>query len=242
MRLRIEIVTAATELPWSKVLAPGRGFAYQLLGKADPALGRRLHASGWGPHGMVPIGYSAPVFPAAPRRRGAYAVGGRGVLEFGSPLPEVVAAWAQELRRCEVLDWGGAAFRVTRVEAVDPPEFASGTARLRTSTPVVLKGAGRDDEGTRTTRQAWVLPAEPEFPAYFERNLCRKAETLGLTPDVHLEAIGWIGPKRSFVVGNGAKPGAAVEVGLRGSPEVLRAIWSWGLGQANSAGFGWIGQ
>jgi CRISPR-associated endoribonuclease Cas6 len=189
---------------------------------------------------MVPFGHGAPTFPGAARKRGAYAIGGRGVIEFGSPIPEVVEGWAQELRRQELIDWGGAAFRLTRMTAVDPPDFSSGTARMRTSTPVVMKASGRDDQGTRTTRQAWVLPAEPEFPAYFEQNLRRKAESLGLSAEVSLESITWVGPKRSFVVGGGAKPGAAMEVDLRGEPETLRAIWSWGLGQANAAGFGWV--
>jgi CRISPR-associated endoribonuclease Cas6 len=67
-------------------------------------------------------------------------------------------------------------------------------------------------------------------------NLRRKAETLGLDP----EAVTWAAPKRSFAVSDGLKPGAAVEVELRGAPRTLQAVWSWGLGQANSAGFGWV--
>jgi hypothetical protein len=104
----------------------------------------------------------------------------------------------------------------------------------------VMKGSGRDTQGERTTRQAWVLPTEAEFPVYFEGNLRRKAETLGLDAGISLESITWVGPKRSFVVGDGAKPGAPVEVELRGAPETLQAIWSWGLGQANAAGYGWV--
>jgi CRISPR-associated endoribonuclease Cas6 len=115
-----------------------------------------------------------------------------------------------------------------------------GAARLRTRTPVVMKGSGRDDSGQRTTRQAWVLPTEPEFHHYFEQNLRRKAETLGLAPEVALEQISWVGPKRSFADGDGLKPGAAVEAVLRGDPVVLNAIRDWGLGQANAAGFGWV--
>ncbi len=120
------------------------------------------------------------------------------------------------------------------------PSFASGYARLRTTTPVVIKGSGRNGEGQRTTRQAWLMPTEPEFPVYFTGNLRRKAETLGLDPEVSLECITWIGAKRSFAVGDGMKTGAPVEVELRGAPETLQAVWSWGLGQANSAGFGWV--
>jgi CRISPR-associated endoribonuclease Cas6 len=240
MRLRLTIMTSAAELPWRSVLAPGRGIAYDLLSRTKPELGRRLHNAGRGPYGLVPIGYSAPTFPVAKRQRGMYAAGGNGVVEFGSPLPEVVEAWAQAMRGVSVLDWGGVALRVKSVSILEPPEFASGQARMRSQTPVVMKGSGRDVTGVRRTRQAWLLPLEPEFPLYFAQNLRRKAETVGLAPDVHLDAITWVGAKRSFAVSCGAKPGAPVEVDLHGDPEVLRAIWSWGLGQANAAGFGWV--
>jgi CRISPR-associated endoribonuclease Cas6 len=139
-----------------------------------------------------------------------------------------------------MLDWGGVAFRLTGVTAVDPPDFTSGTARMKCVTPVVMKGSGRSDSGERTTRQAWLLPTDPEFPAYFSHNLQRKMETLGLAAKVVLEGVTWVGPKRSFAVGSGLKPGAPIEAELRGDPEGLQALWSWGLGQANSAGFGWV--
>jgi CRISPR-associated endoribonuclease Cas6 len=240
MRLRVDVVTAAAEVPWPKVLAPGRGIAYDLLARAAPDLGRQLHGTGWGEHRMAPFGHGAPVFPNAPRRRGAYAAGGAGAVEFGSPLLAVVEAWARGLRRRELLDWGGVAMRITGVCLVEPPEFSSGHARLRTETPVVLKGSGRDGQENRSTRQAWLLPTEPEFPVYFQQNLRRKAETLGLSPEVKLDAVTWVGTKRSFAVGDGAKPGAPVEVDVSGEPATLQALWSWGLGQANSAGFGWV--
>ncbi|MEU3232359.1 CRISPR-associated endoribonuclease Cas6 [Nocardiopsis alba] len=138
------------------------------------------------------------------------------------------------------MDWGGTALHVESVDLLPPPDFATGRAVFRTSTPVVMKGSGQNEHGERTTRQAWVLPTEPEFPAYFEGNLRRKAMTLGTDPDVSVQEITWVGPKRSFAVGKGKKPGAAVEASIHGAPETLRSIWSWGLGQANSAGFGWV--
>jgi CRISPR-associated endoribonuclease Cas6 len=242
MRLRVEVVTTATEVPWPQVLAPGRGLAYDFLGRVAPELGRQLHSAGWGPHGMVPFGHSAPIFPKAPRQRGKYAAGGRGFLEFGSPLTEVVDAWAAALRQREILDWGGVALRITSIVAVEPPPYESGYARMRTSTPVVMKGDGRLPDGSRGTRQAWLLPTETEFASYFQRNLQRKLETLGIDGEVSLEGIPWVGAKRSFGVGGGLKPGAPLEAELRGDPTALRALWSWGLGQANSAGFGWVSQ
>ncbi len=189
---------------------------------------------------MGPFGHGPPVFPSAHRRPGVYAVGGQGSVELGSPLAAVVQAWATSLAAQRVIDWGGTEFHIQRAQVVEPPSFASGYARLRTTTPVVMKGSGRDEEGRRVTRQAWLLPTDSEFPVYLTGNLRRKAETLGLDPDVTLERITWIGTKRSFAVSNGLKTGAAVEVELRGAPETLQAMWSWGLGQSNSAGFGWV--
>lgn len=240
MRIRLSVTTSATALPWDAVLAPGRGVVYDVLGRVAPELGRRLHEEGVGPHGMTPFSYGAPAFPSAKRMRGRYAIGGSGVVEFGSPLPEVTEALARGLATREILDWGGTALRVTKVEAREPPDFSSGQARLRTTTPVVLKGSGRNVDGGRETRQDWLLPTETSWPVAFQKNVIRKAETLGIDPDVELESVTWTGAKRSFRVGQGAKPGAPVEVSLSGAPKTLRALWSWGLGQANAAGFGWV--
>lgn len=219
------------------VLAPGRGLAYHWLAEADPDLADALHERRCGPYGMVPFGYSAPRFPHARLRKGAYAAGGAGFVEFGSPLPEVMAAWTWALQDREYLDWGGVALRITRVQVFDPPRFASGTTTLRTTTPVIMKVSGDDQRRA----SPWVLPTEAGFASAVVHNLRRKAETLGLSPDIDLQAITWVGAQRSFTVGQGAKPGAPIEACLSGEPETLQAIWSWGLGQANSAGFGWIG-
>lgn len=240
MRVRLSVTTSASELPWENVLAPGRGVVYDVLGRVAPELGRELHERGLGPYRMTPFGYGAPAFPGARRGRGKYAVGGRGVIEFGSPVPEIAEALGRGLVARELLDWGGVAFRLTGLEVVPPPVCSSGRVRLRTATPVVLKGSGRNDGGVRVSRQAWLLPDEPQWAEYFQGNLMRKAETLGLDSGVALESVTWIGAKRSYRVGDGAKPGAPVEVELSGPPETLRALWSWGLGQANSAGFGWV--
>jgi CRISPR-associated endoribonuclease Cas6 len=240
VRIRVGVTTSATVIPWDSVLAPGRSLVYDVLARTAPALGEQVHRDGWGSHRMAPWGHGAPVFPKARRIRGSYAAGGSGMVEFGSPVPQVVEALGQGLARCEVVDWGGVALRLTGLTVVEAPPFTDGRAVFRTVTPVVMKGSGRNGDGARTTRQEWLLPGEPSWPEYFQGNLARKAETLGLKPEVQVESVDWIGPKRSFRVGEGAKPGCPVEVTLSGEPEVLGALWSWGLGQANSAGFGWI--
>ncbi|WP_233508267.1 CRISPR-associated endoribonuclease Cas6 [Spongiactinospora gelatinilytica] len=213
---------------------------YDVLAREAPAVGTQLHDQGAPPYGMVPIGHGAPIFPKAERRRKAYPVGGRGEIEFGSPMFDLVAILAQGFKRRELLDWGGVALRVLNVVTVEPPAFKDGRARFRAVTPVVMKGSGRDSTGRVVTRQGWLLPTDFEFPVFFQNNLRRKAETLGLDPEVSLTAITWVGAKRSFSVGPGSKPGAPLEVELTGPPQTLQAIWSWGLGQANLAGFGWI--
>ena len=240
MRLLVSLGTTATRLPWDEVQRPGRPLLYDLLRVGAPLLGDKLHAEGIGPHGMVPFGHSAPVFPSAARRRGEYAIGGSGLLEFGSPMPTVVEAFAKGMVGRPLIDWGGVALRVRGVSLVEPPEFASGRAVFQTVTPVVMKGSGKDSEGVRTTRQAWLLPQDVEFPAYFAQNLRRKAETLGLGDDLHLNSIIAVGPKRSFAVKGGKKVGATMQVELGGDPAILRALWAWGLGQGNAAGFGWV--
>lgn len=241
MRLRVYVRTAARELPWVEVQRPGRGLCYRLLQESDPALAGRIHERGWGRHHMAPFGYSPPIFPNASKLHGRYSLGGGpGYLELGSPLVSVVEGWAKALAGQPILDWGGTALHVRNIELVDPPPFEDGMAVMSTVTPVTMKGSGLDDDGRRTTRQAWLLPGEPEFAGYLAQNLRHKAESLGLEPDVALEQIMWVGAKRSIDVEKGKKIGARLGVALRGSPEVLSVIWSWGLGQATSAGFGWV--
>jgi CRISPR-associated endoribonuclease Cas6 len=240
MRIRMRIATSAPAIPWAEVLRPGIGLAYEWMGVGDPALGDRLHSECYGPHGFAPFGHGAPWFPGAAKVRGSYAAGGEGILEFGSPVPEVIEAWTKGLAVHGVLDWGGTALRVRGLELVEPPPFSSGSARFRTVTPVVMKGSGFDEAGVRVTRQAHLVPTDVEFPAYLAGSLRRKAETFGLGDDVALESIGWVGPKRSFAVKSGLRVGAAVEVTVTGAPEILRALWSSGIGQGTASGFGWI--
>jgi CRISPR-associated endoribonuclease Cas6 len=242
----LEFHTGAKELPWPEVLAPGRALSYALLERGAAALGAALHKEGYGPYGMVPFGYGAPVFPAARRRRGVYAADGPGVVELGSPVMEVVEGWAAALSGMPVVAWGATAFIVDRVVPVEAPTFASGRAVFRTTTPVVTKAVLPRDADGHGGASPWRLPGEPEWDVYVQNNLRRKAETLGLDPEVTLERVNWVGPKRSFAVGGvtgggGKKPGACVEVTVTGAPETLAAINDWGLGQANAAGMGWIG-
>ncbi|MFF1788060.1 hypothetical protein ACFVX9_16585 [Kitasatospora sp. NPDC058243] len=246
------IHTAARRIPRGEVLAPGRGLVYDLLGRAAPELGQALHTDGWGRFGMVPFGYSGPAFPAAGRPGPAGLPStGPGILEIGSPLPAVAEGIRAGLDRLPVIAWGATAFHVTGVEEVPAPDFADGVALLRTVTPAVMKGGGFNATKNRAARatpgeprQGWLLPGEVSWDAYTAQNLVRKARTLDLPEGVRLEAVTWVGPRASFVTGGGGnrggKPGAHVEVRVAGDPVTLRALWAWGIGQANSSGFGWV--
>ncbi|HEY9390504.1 MAG TPA: CRISPR-associated endoribonuclease Cas6 [Mycobacteriales bacterium] len=240
MRLRIELTTRATVIPWDDVLRPGRGVIYHLLGRSAPMVAGRLHEQGWGPHRMVPFGYGAPVFPRARTRRGRYAAGGPGTWELGSPLPGMVDTWVEALSGQDILSWSGIPLRIRGLVPMAPPSFASGRAEFRTSTPVVTRAPVLTRGGEGVRRSADLLPYEDGFIAAFTHNLRHKAETLGMEPNITVERVTWVGAKRSFAVKDGRQVGAPLGVELRGSPALLRALWCWGLGHANSAGFGWI--
>jgi len=246
MRLRIQICTRAREIPWGNVLAPGRGIVHDALRRNAPALAEEIHESGWGPHRIAPFGYSAPMFPNAPRLRRKYAAGGAGYLEFGSPLPELVQALALDFMNParSLLDWGGVALQVGSVTVQQPPSFTTGRARLRTASPLHLVEHRRPEPGGERLPDRTLLPDDAAFPVALERNLNRRAETFGHAADVCLEGITWFGPRRSFrVTGkghSGSRVGAPVEVELTGSAGALSALWSAGLGQQTGAGFGWV--
>jgi CRISPR-associated endoribonuclease Cas6 len=239
VRLVCEVSTRADHLPWDNLIKPGRGIVYGALRAADPALADRLHEHGWGRWRMAPFGYGAPTFPRARRTRGVYTVAGPGRVEIGSPVTEILHAIADGLAGQKMWDWGGTALHVRNISAVFPPRYTERIARFRAQA-VLLKGSNRDEDGAYARTQHWLLPGEPEWPVYFERNLRRKAETLDLDPAVSLEQVTWIGPKRSMGVGKGRNVCAGVEVVVSGPPATLQAIGDWSLGVNGSAGFGWI--
>ncbi|WP_233870591.1 CRISPR-associated endoribonuclease Cas6 [Streptomyces sp. ST2-7A] len=189
---------------------------------------------------MVPFGHGAPVFPLAHRVRGRYAAGGPGTVEFGSPVPQLAETPRKGFAERELLDWGGVALRLTRIEVIPPTGVLLRPGPVAHLNPGGHEGASRDEGGERVSRPPWLLPDHEEWGKYIEGNLVRKAETLGMDPAVKLEAVTRVGSQRSFRVGGGARPGAPVEMALSGPTETLRTLWSRGLGQANAAGFGWI--
>lgn len=250
MRLRVHINTRASEIPWDNVFAPGRGTIYSALKRRAPQLGAVIHTQGWGPHKMAPFGHSAPTFSRSLCVRGKYAVGGAGYLEFGSPLPELINALECDLRMIPILDWGGVALNVDNVTRVAAPAFSSGRAKLRTTSPTIVRAEATRDPERELVRGRWLLPGDLGFDVALSHSLRRRCETFG-HDGVQLQGITWIGPRRSFsVVGHGSegsptvkrgqKSGAPIEVDVSGTPAALQALWSAGIGGATSAGFGWV--
>lgn len=241
MRVRVHVYTAAASIPWPELHRPGRSLVYSLLRQQAAGLAEQLHGDGWR-RGMVPFGFCPPVFPEAARTSGVYAAGGAGWLEIGTPVTEVARAVAEGLegRVGGYIDWGGVALRVNSAEVVDPPaELASGQVVWRTSTPVCVKAHDNRQGETR-----WLMPEDGGWLGRVGANARRKAETLGLRTRVTVQQVLWSGNPRMHVVasgGDGAKRGALAEVKVVGDPDALRALWCWGLGEANTAGMGWIG-
>ncbi|WP_030225710.1 CRISPR-associated endoribonuclease Cas6 [Actinoalloteichus caeruleus] len=242
MRVRLQLSSQATRIPWDQVLRPGRGVIYHLLEATAPELGARLHES----NDPMPAGHGAPVFPNAPRVPRTYAVRGLGYLELGSPLPGLAESWHEELTRRKVLDWGGTALHIEGADLLAPPAFDAGVADFATETPVVLRLLPPDSPRTaggevgRRPSLPNVLPYEEGFAEALLHNLRRKLDTLKLDSDIKLSEVTPTGPKRSFAIGRGRQAGATVRVRVHGEPDSLRALWAWGLGARNSGGFGWI--
>lgn len=240
MRLRVHVYTAATSIPWPEVHRPGRALVYSLVNQSDPGLGEQIHEHGWGPRRMTPFGFCPPVFPSAPRQHGVYTAGGPGWLEIGSPVTAVARAVAVAIQGRQYIDWGGVALRINRCEVINPPPgLGSGVATWTTATPIVLKSGD-----SRRQETMWLLPGDKAWNGRLGMNCRRKAETLGLPTDVGVRDGRQVGGQRSHVVaadGDGRKTGGRATVRLKGHPDVLRALWCWGLGEATAAGMGWVG-
>lgn len=230
MRIVLQLRASAGRLAWEEVLTPGRGLVYGALAAHSPELGRRLHDVGYGPHHLRPFAFCPPTFPSAARVARAYSVGGAGWVAFGSPLLVVAEAIAKAVAGRQVLRWGSTPLEIRSVVAVDPPRFITGQAEWHTATPVIVKGDYPD---------RFLLPQDVGWLDGLRGNLQRKAATLGLDDAVEVELL-WVGARRLFRVDGSARIGALVTMRVLAAPDTLGAIWSWGLGQANSAGFGWI--
>lgn len=234
VRILVDVSAEAGVLPWEDVLSPGRRFIYGALATHAPELGRQLHDAGYGPHRLRPFSFCPPRFDmerGRSRDRGQYRVGGPGVLAFTTPLEECGEAIVKRLSGTSRLTWGPLELVLTevRLEKPDVTETRS-LVRWTTRTPVIVKG---EERGT------FLLPEEPLWLARIQRNLVRKAQTLGLESEIEVELV-HAGVRRLFRVDRSARIGALATVDVAGAPKTLAALRDWGLGEANSGGFGWI--
>jgi CRISPR-associated endoribonuclease Cas6 len=76
--------------------------------------------------------------------------------------------------------------------------------------------------------------------------LRRRAEALtGASQHLRIDVRGPAGPARSFLVSSSEDrevryAGVPLRIAVTARPQVLRALWCWGIGQQTAAGFGWI--
>lgn len=225
------------ELAWDDIHKPGQRIVYEALRAHDPELGAALHEHGWGTYGLVPFGFQPPVFPAGKRQPKRYPTGGPGTIGFATPLPRVAAALARTIQAGQVLGWGGLDITVAAVRA-DDASYGAGKAIWRTTTPVIVKGRGKPRPG-KSSQPNFLLPQDPEWGTYLVSNLERKAATFELPDDIDVKVLDH-GPRRLFRVGKNARIGVTATVEVHAAPDTLRLIHDWGLGQGNSAGFGWV--
>lgn len=231
MRFRVDVTAPSGTLAWQDVLGPCRGWFYGLLAEQVPALGAALHERGFGRAGMRPLGCSGPVFPRQRPSRGSFAVGGAGSIWLASPVQEIAASLAAALVERSEVRWGETRWPVRGVALEPAPDFSAGVVEWTTTTPVVLKGGGRDNK--------FLLPDDTEYEARLAANLRRKAEALGLPAEAAVEVVK-AGPRRLFRVDGSAWVGATLVARVEAPPDTLSAVWSWGLGMGNIMGFGWV--
>jgi CRISPR-associated endoribonuclease Cas6 len=231
MRFRVDVTAPSGTLVWQDVLGPCRGWLYGLLAEQAPALGAALHERGFGAAGMRPLGCSGPVFARQRPSKGSYAVGGAGSIWVASPVREIGGSLAPALVALSEVHWGGARWTVRGVALEPTPDFSTGVVEWATTTPVVLKGGGRDNK--------FLLPDDTEYEARLAANLRRKAEALGVPAEAAVEVVK-AGPRRLFRVDGSAWVGATLVARVEAPPDTLSAAWNWGLGMGNIMGFGWV--
>lgn len=267
MRVRVRLNVAKNgSLSFDALHAPGRAMAYAAVGsKLGADRKAELHEGGEALYHLRPFGFGPPTFPIAKRVKGRWAVGGDGFWEIGSPHHDLVWAFATWLKEQRTITWAGVSMDVVGIEAPTVPEYPEGFGSFTTVSPTVVKdaatagsaarreardegdprrylnpyrdGHGRDD-GTVDERA--VRAERVAFEDGLNRNARKKTETLGLESDLRLSVIEVIS-SHTRRIGDGVRVGARIVVDAVGAPEALVMLWAWGLGESNSAGFGWIG-
>ncbi|WP_433334997.1 CRISPR-associated endoribonuclease Cas6 [Spirillospora sp. CA-294931] len=228
MRFRLDVSADRPELAWRDVHGPARGVVYGLLSAQDPELASEIHDSGWAGHPLRPVGISPPLFSGTKARKGVYTTSATGSVWMGSPVPQIAGCLLAALAGSKELRWGGVRLTIKGMQLDPSPDHSSGVGVFESVSPVVVK---HDDR--------YLVPDEAHYVDRLLHNIRHKADVLGLPSAVQLEVLE-AGPRRRFDVQGAMRIGATVTVRVQGAPELLDALYDWGLGLCCVQGFGWV--
>lgn len=215
-------------MDWRDVHGPARAFVYALIEDSDPDLARQLHDEGWQGSTLRPLGISPPLFVGAVPKHGIYTTSANGSVWLGSPIPQIAAAMLKGLAGRKELRWGAARLAVRGTELEWPSDHGAGQADFASVSPVLVKKESR-----------FLMPDDAGYEERLTHNLRHKADLLGMPNDVSVEVLE-AGPRRVFDVAGAKRVGANVRLRIKAAPELLGALYEWGVGLNTVQGFGWL--
>lgn len=227
-RVRVDVSAAEPVIDWRDVHGPARAVLYALIGAKDPDAARQLHDEGWAGSSLRPAGISPPLFLGATQRHGVYTTSGSGSVWFGSPVPRIGAALLRAVSGLGELHWGATRLSVQGADLEMAPDHSSGQADFITVSPVLVK-----------RESSFLLPGDDGYVDRLTHNLRHKADVLGLPGHVEVSVLS-AGPRRVFDVAGAKRVGANVGLRVNAAPELLDALYEWGLGLNTVQGFGWV--
>ncbi|MBT2234406.1 CRISPR-associated endoribonuclease Cas6 [Nonomuraea sp. NEAU-A123] len=228
MRFRVDVAASKPVLPWHEVHGPARAVIYDLIESQDAAVAEELHDVGWQGGSLRPVGVSPPLFSGTRRLPGAYSASSDGVISMGSPVPRIAACLLAAMAGRGEIRWGSVTLSVKGVQLDGVTDHADGFAVFETVSPVLVKH-----------EDLYLVPGDAHFQERLTHNLRHKADVLGLPNEVEVE-VEDSGPRRRFDMPKGFRIGATARVRVAGAPQLLDALYEWGLGLSTVEGFGWI--
>ncbi|GGP14107.1 hypothetical protein GCM10012278_68570 [Nonomuraea glycinis] len=147
---------------------------------------------------------------------------------MGSPVPRIAACLLAALAGRGEIRWGSVVLSVKGIQLDSVVSHSDGVAVFDTVSPVLVK---YDDR--------YILPEDANFQTGLTHNLRHKADLLGLSNEVEVEVLN-SGPRRRFDVAKGFRIGATARIRVAAAPQLLDALYEWGLGLSTVEGFGWI--
>ncbi|MEO3807203.1 CRISPR-associated endoribonuclease Cas6 [Nonomuraea sp. B1E8] len=228
MRFRVDVAAQVPVMPWSDVHGPARAVIYNLIQGQDAELAAELHDDGWQGSSLRPVGISPPLFSGTRPRSGAYSTSPDGSISMGSPVPRIAACLLAALAGRSEIRWGSVDLSVKGIQLDNIADHSEGVAVFDTVSPVLVKHDGM-----------YILPDDANFQDRLAHNIRHKADLLGLPNEVEVEVLD-SGPRRRFDVPKGFRIGATARIRVAAKPQLLDALYEWGLGLSTVEGFGWI--